>query len=107
MFFKYGLKKNKDNTVPSLRIINDACLDGDYLYLLLLGYVTGGRYEILAVDKKSLEIKKRLVLPERLSPEFVRVIHLNERNKIIFYISFQDELTGNYLIGILKEEGER
>lgn len=105
MFFKSGLKKNKDGTITSWRIINDACLDGNYLYLLLLGYLTGGRYEILAVDKKSLEIKKRLILPEGLSPEFVRVINLN--NKINFAISFQDESTGNYLIGILKEKEER
>lgn len=102
MFFQSGLKKNKDGTITQWRMINDACLDGNYLYLLLMGYVTGGRYEILAVDKNSLEIKKRLILPEGLSPEFVRVINLN--NKINYVISFQDESTGNYLIGTLKEE---
>jgi len=105
MIFKYGLKKNKDGTVTNWRIINDACLDGDYLYLLMLGYVTGGRYEILAVDKKSLEIKKRFVLPKGFVPEFIRSVRLN--NKLNFVVSFQEESTGYYLIGILKEEGKR
>lgn len=107
IFFEKGVKKNSDGTVTNWRIFNDACLNGDYLYLLMLGYITGGSYEILKVNKKTLEIRERIILPDGIYPEMVRVISKNERNVLLFAISFRDEINEAFMIGIFKKEGLR
>jgi|GEM_PF-912044 len=105
LFFEDGLKRNKDNTVTGWRILNDACLYGGNLYLLMLGYITDGSYQIFIVDNKSLEVKKRMILPASICPEMIRVFPLNERSAPLFLASFQDQASGSCLLGILKEEG--
>lgn len=110
IFFEKGVKKNSDGTVTNWRIFGDACLDGGYLYLLMLGYVTGDVYEVLVVDKKSLEIRERIILPDSIYPEMVRVFPSNEKNSISFAVSYQDKTNGAFMIGIFqkyKKEGLR
>lgn len=105
IFFEKGVKKNSDGTITNWRIFNDACLYGDYLYLLMLGYVTGSTSEVLVVDKKSLGIKERMILPDDIYPEMVRVIPTDGGNSILFAISLQGKMNGNIMIGIFKKEG--
>lgn len=105
IFFEKGVKKNSDGTITNWRIFNDACLNGDYLYLLMLGYITGSTYEVLVIDKKSLEIEERMILPDDIYPEMVRVIPTDGKNSILFAISFQGKINGDIMIGIFKKEG--
>lgn len=104
ILFETGVKKNKDGTITNIRILNDACLYGEHIYLLMLGYITNGRYQIIVVDKQSLEVKKRMILPSGLWPENIRVFPSNNTNTPLFLISFQDQASGSFLLGILKED---
>lgn len=76
----------------------------------MLGYVTGDVYEVLVVDKKSLEIRERIILPDSIYPEMVRAMPSNEKNSISFAVSFQSKTNGAFMVGIFqkyKKEGLR
>jgi hypothetical protein len=104
LFFEGGIKRNKNGTVTERVIFNDSYLASGNIYLLMLGYVEDGPYQILSLSRDGRGIKERFLLPGGIQPENMTVINLAKEDGIRFIASFCDKVNETNLIGIFKKE---
>lgn len=110
IIYKQGLRRNSDGTIttPS-RVVQDATLAGNDLFLLITGYGLNGEdhpvsyYEIWKLNPASLSIKSKYVLSAG-GIEIEHLCALSNQKEDAFYISFYDKNKEENLIGLLIKE---
>ncbi|MBC7361421.1 MAG: 6-bladed beta-propeller [Candidatus Aminicenantes bacterium] len=103
LFFKNGIKKNKDGTITTRLIFDDSYISGQNIYLLMRGEVEKGPSEILSLSKDNLDINERLSLPEEITPKHLCIIKPAGTNGGLFLVAFYDKVNEINLIGIFKK----
>jgi len=104
LFFKEGIKKNKDGTITIRQVFNDSYLAGPDIFLLMRGQVEDGPNEILFLSKDNLELRGRYGLPEGISARHLCVIKTAGENEVLFLVAFYDQVNEINSIGIFKKE---
>ena len=104
LFFKEGIKKNKDGTITIRQVFNDSYLAGPDIFLLMRGQVEDGPNEILFLSKDNLELRGRYALPEGISARHLCVIRVAGENEVLFLVAFYDQVNEINSIGIFKKE---
>ena len=104
LFFKEGIKKNKDGTITTREVFNDSYLAGPDIFLLMRGQVEDGPNEILFLSKDNLELRGRYALPEGISARHLCVIKTAGENEVLFLVAFYDQVNEINSIGIFKKE---
>ncbi len=104
LFFKEGIKKNKDGTITTRQVFNDSYLAGPDIFLLMRGQVEDRPNEILFLSKDNLELRGRYGLPEGISARHLCVIKTAGENEVLFLVAFYDQVNEINSIGIFKKE---
>jgi hypothetical protein len=102
LFFREGIKRNKDGTITNRQVFNDSYLAGQNIFLLRRGQVAETPYEILSLSRDSLELEARFPLPEGISSRHLCVINPTSGKGDLFLVTFYEKVNQINLIGIFK-----